>query len=78
MNRLDRIERTIAESDAVDRGFPLAKPALARISVHREDLRALVRLARVVKDGQNPHIEWPAYADERNAALAALEEPCEQ
>lgn len=84
MNRIDRIERTLAEADAADRGFPLARPALARVSVHREDLRALVMLARshrAVETLQDDpkHSELAIWKEfkARQDALAALEEPCE-
>ena len=72
MNRLDRIEAKLAESESTDRDFP-REPERREIIVRRDDLRALVRLARATMASHDSD----TLSNEENDALAALEEPCE-
>lgn len=75
MNRLDRIEAKLAESESTDRDFPRESPERREIIVRRDDLRALVRLARAA---MSKDIVSVAPVVEYVAAIEALEEPCEQ
>jgi hypothetical protein len=72
MTRLARIEATLAENESVDRDFP--PPKIPYVRVRRDDLRALVRLAKAMLNASNSLRS----VIEENDALAALEEPCEQ
>lgn len=69
MTRLARIEATLAENESVDRDFP--PPKIPYVRVRRDDLRALVRLAKALKEDEY------TYDIATDAALAALEEPCD-
>lgn len=75
MNRLDRIEAKLAESESTDRDFPRESPERREIIVRRDDLRALVRLA-VAMRLENQRLGGMKMSDEEAKALAALEEPC--